>query len=72
VPSGPLGYLVRVRVNGEGDTREVSVNKACRFIYCGRTSGFSTANAFYEMVDFEVKREGSRWRVTRWLSWAIT
>lgn len=66
VPTGPLGYMVKLRVNGEGDSREVSVFKACTFVYRG------AANGFYQGEDYEVKREHGRWRVARLLRGVIT
>lgn len=66
VPAGPLGYMVKLRVNGEGDSREVSVFKACTFVFRG------AANGFYQGEDYEVKREHGRWRVTRLLRGVIT
>jgi hypothetical protein len=61
-----LGYIVKVSMTGEGDTRIVSLRKSCSFIYRGKGRGFFNAS------DFEVKRENGHWRVTREMNRMIT
>ena len=59
VQSGVLGYAVKVSITGSGDTRVVSLGKACNFVHRGR------GREFYELVHFELIRERGRWRVNR-------
>ena len=55
-PVGIHGYKVRLTVEGTGDTLQVSVFKACAFVYRGRPRGF------YQQIDYEVTLQSGRWR----------
>ncbi len=66
VQPGILGYVVSLKLTGDGDTREVSILKLCTFVYRGGGHGF------YQGEDYEVKRENGHWRVTRLLRGVIT
>ena len=66
LPAGSLGYVVSLKLSGDGDTREISVFKSCTFVSRSRARGF------YQGQDYEVKRQDGHWRVSRVLRAVIT
>lgn len=66
VVTGLVGYVVRVSIAGDGDTRVVSLRKSCTYVYRGRGRGF------FEALDFEVTRRRGHWSVTRRMNHLIT
>ena len=55
LPAGANGYRVRLTIVGATDTLEVSVLKACTFVYRGRPHGF------YQEIVYEVSRRQTGW-----------